>query len=227
MPGWPKFDPKDIGSIMGSRRYVRVRGYGILFLLSHLVITIGSHLFLGASLTFGNGESDTNISSNVASVKLIASLIFTTILKKKWSSMPAIFILEKERSFLIYIHVGRPPAAVRGHHDVARCEVCNGPDGPCTKLTGTNSESENYSNDSVKELSATADTKKRPDMEGYRYQSSLQFTQADVAPPINSQSGAYYLCEIDTDDAVQFSDGYDSQQCSQSSAGLHGDSPDP
>ena len=74
---------------------------GIFF--NRLVIAISSHPTFGASLTFGNRESDTDTHSNVASVKPIANLISRTMLKKKWSNMPVKFFSQKKGLFPMWV----------------------------------------------------------------------------------------------------------------------------
>ena len=100
-PGWPEFDPKDIDSIMGSCRYVRVRGYGHFFEPSCNHHWRSPHSWCVIDLC--NRELYTDIPNNIASVKPIASLISTMMLKKKWPSTPAKYFSEKERDLPMWV----------------------------------------------------------------------------------------------------------------------------
>ena len=141
----PKFNPKNKKSIIGSRRYVLVRGFGNFFKppCKHW----WRSPFSWCIIDLRQQRIRYRYTQQCHQCEAYCKPYFKENDTKEKMAEYACKIYLGERTR--FPDMGRPSAAGRGHHDVARCEMCK-LFGYCMKLTGSNSESENCSDDSVK-----------------------------------------------------------------------------
>ena len=144
-PDWPKFRPWNRDSIMGSRRYVRVRGYGHFF--DPLCNRHWRSPYSWCVIDLRQQRIIYRYIQQCRQCEADCKPDFKDDAKEKMAEYACDIYLRERTKFPA---IARPSAAVRRgrYHEVDLCQVCIS-DGYCIELTGSNSESEYYSDDSV------------------------------------------------------------------------------
>ena len=188
-PGWPEFDPKDTDSIMGSWRYVRVRGYGYFF--EPLCNRHWRSPYSWCVIDLRQQRIIYRYSQQCRQCEADCKPDFKDDAKEKMAEYACrIFLGERTR----FASVGTPPDTVRGHHEVDLCEMCQS-GCYCVKLSGSNSDNGGQSslNNSYSYMSQVSRPTNPPVLLDSSYSVyGVYNTEGNCAVQYSNYSTAYY-----------------------------------